>query len=122
MKLKNPTLASVIAVSILIISCDEGMNGITEQNDRLALQSMESSFNSEILVHTSLATYITESGNSNDENCHYLDSMFHSYDSVFVAYHELYSHQNSGDDHGPGSWIMGHGMTDPVMIQRYNII
>ena len=120
--MKILALFLLIGASFLLFSCDKGLNEITVQNDRLALQSMESSFSSEILFNDSLATYISESGISNDENCHYLDSMFHSYDSVFVAYHELYSHHNSGDDHGSGSWMMGHGMTDPAMIQRNNMM
>jgi hypothetical protein len=74
-----------------------------------ALQAMETAYLAAVGYNDSLATYIDTTGITNDATCFNFDEMYHHNDSIFEANHKMYSHNNSGDDHGSNDWSMDSG-------------
>ncbi len=98
-----------MSATLSFYACNNNLEDVMSAEDIVALQAMETAYYAAVTYNDSLATYIETTGITHDETSFYFDSMYHQYDSMFAANHELYSHMNSGDDHDGDSWMMGSG-------------
>ena len=99
----------MISVFFSLNACNTNLEDIMSADDIAALQAMDAAYLSAVENNNSLASYIETTGITNDQTCFYFDEMYHHYDSIFEANHMMYSHNNSGDDHGSNDWAMGSG-------------
>jgi hypothetical protein len=96
-------------VTTSFVGCDDNMDNVLAEEDLVALRAMEAAYVNAELYNDSLISYVSQTGTTNDANCQFYDSAYHHHDSLFEVNHKRYSHNNSGDDHGPNDWHMGLG-------------
>lgn len=108
-------IAILFASAVLLSACDTNMDSVISVEDLNALAAMETAYNGAVSSNNSLTDYVNETGIKNDATCLYYDSVYHHYDSLFDANHEMYSHHNAGDDHSANDWHMGSGWTGGMM-------
>ena len=107
--MKTIKIIGLLTVVFSFYACTTNLEDVMSATDIAALQAMEAAYTTAGVYNDSLATYIETTGITNDEACFYFDDMYHQYDSMFAANHNMYSHNNSGDDHSGDSWMMGSG-------------
>ena len=99
----------IITALISFNACNTNLDDIMSDEDIAALEAMEISYNAAVEANTSLANYVESTGITNDETCLAFDRVYHENDSIFEASHNMYSHNNKGDNHDSNSWMMGSG-------------
>jgi hypothetical protein len=105
------TIKSILLAGIFVslFACSTNVEDIMTADDVAALQAMATAYTNAAEYNDSLASYINNTGITNDETNFYYDDMYHQYDSMFATNHAMYSHNNNGDDHDGSSWMMGSG-------------
>jgi hypothetical protein len=114
--MKTIRIISILSIFFSLLACNTNLEDIMSSDDIAALQAMDAAYAEAIIYNDSLATYIQNTGITNDETCFYFDEIYHQNDSIFAANHMMYSHNNVGDDHDSNDWMMGSGWMSSGMM------
>ena len=103
-------IISLLVVSLIGSACeDENVLDALNEQDEFALEAMEKEMKLTALYNDSLASYINDTGVTNDIHCRYFDEHFHQHDSLYNMHHINYNRSNGWSDHTMGSGGMMSG-------------